>query len=254
MKLLILIIFLVSCSNHFLKSGSRQDKNSYSYTDISGSFRLLRENKVLEKKIVTRNRLTDPKTAQDKVLEKTILVSQIGSIKSRKTRLLTIRPLASEFTVWLEGKKYSSKMQLNPKTKSMKVILDSPESKWQGVHEIKFPKGKYFCFYGQIPECLTHNSLLTLANNNRKNKYDFYIVWEGYPFIQDQLVRIGHNLFTPATLKFDGEIKGQYRYIIEAGEQMMLYHLTKSYEFVKMAWIAQGITVVSAGEEVADDE
>jgi hypothetical protein len=198
--------------------------------------------------------LIDAKGTQAKVLEKTVLVSQIGSIKSKKARLITVRPFASEFTVWLEGQKYTSRMRLNTKNKSLNVTLTSPEKKWQGTSEIQFPKGKYFCFYNQIPECLHFNSLLAQANTHRDLKYDFYMVWDSYPFIQDQLTRVGQSLFAPATLKFDGEINGQFRYIVEVEGQIILYHFTRNFELVKIAWIAQGITIVPPGEEIADDD
>ena len=254
MKLLTLLFLLSSCSTQLLKSEPSQGKTTYSYADVSGSYRLNRESRQIKQKLVTRNQLLDTKGGNAKVLEKTIMVSQIGSIKGSKSRILTVRPVASEFTVWLEGKKYHSRMQLNEKNKSMRLTLDSPDPKWQGQSEVKFPKGKYFCFFSQIPECLYHNYHLTLASENRNKRYDFYVVWDGYPYIQDQLTRVGQSLFAPAILKFDGEINGQFRYIVEVEGQMILYHFTRSYDLVKIAWIAQGITVVPPGEEVDSDD
>ncbi len=254
MKLLALLFLLSSCSSQLLTGEPIQGKTSYSYADVSGSYRLNRESRQIKQKLVTRNQLLDTKGGSSKVLEKTIMVSQIGSIKAKKTRILTVRPVASEFTVWLEGKKYHSRMQLNEKNKSMRLTLDSPETKWQGTSEIKFPKGKYFCFFSQIPECLYHNYHLPHAHENKNKRYDFYVVWDGYPYIQEQLTRVGQSLSAPATLKFDGEINGQFRYIVEVEGQMILYHFTRSYDLVKIAWIAQGITIVPPGEEIESDD
>lgn len=254
MKLLVLLFLLSSCSTQLLRSEPTQGKTTYSFTDVSGSYRLNRESRQIKQKLVTRNQLLDTRGGSAKVLEKTIMVSQIGSIKAKKSRILTVRPVASEFTVWLEGKKYYSRMQLNEKNKSMRLTLDSPEAKWQGQSEIKFPKGKYFCFFSQIPECLYHNYHLTHANENKNKRYDFWVVWDGYPYIQDQLSHVGRSLFAPATLKFEGEINGQFRYIVEVEGQMILYHFTRSYDLIKIAWIAQGITIVPPGEEVESDD
>lgn len=236
------------------KGSPKQGKTTYSYVDVGGSFRFVRESKDIKKKLVTRGQLLDTKGSSSRVLEKSINVSQVGSIKSKDKRLLTVRPLASEFTVWLEGKKYTSRMKINTATKSMRVTLESPEAKWQGTSEIKFPQGKYFCFFNQIPECLYHNYLLNQAVENEGRTFGFYVVWDSWPFIQDQLTRVGKNLFAPASLKFDGEIKGQFRYIVEVEGQMVLYHFTKSFDLVKIAWIAQGITITPPGEEIVDDE
>lgn len=252
MKYLAFLFVVTGCST--FRGEPKQGKTDYSYTDVGGTFKLIRESKTIQQKIVTRHQLLSSTGSSAKVLEKTILVSQVGSVKARKSRLLTVRPLASEFTVWLEGKKYTSRMKLNTKNKSMTVTLDSPEVKWQETSEVKFPKGQYFCFYNQIPECLYHNSLLVQASENRNNKYDFFMVWDGYPYIQDQLTRVGQRLFAPASIKFDGEIQGQFRYSVEVEGQLILYHFTRSFDLVKVAWIAQGITIVPPGEEVQDDE
>lgn len=253
MKFLFLLLLITSCSSPVLTGKPREGKTTYSHVDESGSFDFIRESKVIKKKIVTRNQLIDRKGSGSKLLEKTIMVSQIGSIKSKKSRLLTVRPQASEYSVWLEGKKYISRMQLNPAKKSMKVSLESPEARWQGTSEIAFPKGKYFCFFNQIPECLYHNYLLVKATENQNRRYDFYVIWDSYPFVQDILTKVGNKLFAPASVKFDGEIKGLFRYIVEVEGQAVLYQFTKSFDLVKVAWITQGITIAPPGQEIAEE-
>ncbi|MFP5386779.1 MAG: hypothetical protein ACLGHN_11910 [Bacteriovoracia bacterium] len=253
MRVFLFLFILAGCSGHLFKGKPREGRNTYSYVDASGTYRLARETKQVGQKVVTRNQILDNRGGRPQVLEKSVLVSQIGSIKSGKARLLTVRPVASEFTVWLEGKKYVSKMKLDPKKKVMAVSLDSPEKKWQGAHEVPFPKSKYFCFFNQIPECLYHNYLLTLARENEVQKFDFYLIWDGYPFIQDQLTMVGKNLFTPASVKFDGENKGLFRYIVEVDGQMVLYQFSKSFDLVKAAWIAQGITIAPPGQGIVED-
>ena len=253
MKIIFFLLILSGCSN-LTRGTPSEGKTIYSYVDGSGSYKLIRESKLLKQKIGTRIQLLDTKGGNQRVVEKSILISQIGSIKSRNKRLLTVRPSASEFTVWLEGKKYFSSMKLDPKNKSMKLTLDSPEKRWQGTSQVKFPAGKYFCFYNQLPECLYHNYLLILANENRDQKFDFIVVWDGYPYIQDQLTRVGKNLFASATLKFDGENKGLFRYIVEVEGQMILFQMSKSFDLVKVAWITQGITVAPPGQAIVEEE
>ena len=195
-----------------------------------------------------------PSGGSERVVEKSVTVSQVGSVRDGKGRALVMRPMASEFTVWLEGKKYSSKMQLDTKRKSMRVTLDSPEQKYRGQSEIPFPRGKYFCFFSQIPECLYHNQILIQAHENKKRNFDFYIVWDNYPYVQEQLTNIGKNLFSHASVKYDGEPKGRIRYIIEVEEQVLLYQFTKSFELTGYSWISQGINMVRPGEEVKNEE
>jgi hypothetical protein len=214
----------------------------------------VREVKNLDKKVVVRNQLINTAAGNSKVVEKSITVTEIGSVKEKGKRLLATRPSASEFMVWLEGKRYQVNMRLVPEKKSLRITMESPEKKWQGTKDIPVPKGRLFCFYSQLPECLFHTQLLDIAHTEEKEEFGFYIVWDNYPYVQDQLAGVGANLFSPATVKFDGEIKKRFRYIIEVDGQVILYHFTTSFELEKISWISQGITVVPPGEEVSDIE
>ena len=78
-------------------------------------------------------------------------------------------------------------------------------------------------------------------------------MWDSYPYIQDQLTRVGKSLFAPASVKFDGVIKNHFRYIVEIEGQVLLYQFTKSFDLVKVAWISQGITIAPPGEEIAEE-
>lgn len=253
MKFLFLLLIITACSSLGTDS-PKEGKVTYAYVDPGGSFKLIRESRVIKQKIVTRIQLLDTKGSRERVLEKSVLISQIGSIKSGGKRLLTVRPYASEFTVWLEGKKYFNRMRIDPKNKAMQLTLNSPESKWQGTSLVKFPPAKYFCFYNQLPECLYHNFLLKLSRENPDLKYDFYLIWDGFPYIQDQLLRVGRNLFASASLKFDGENKGLFRYIVEVEGQMIMIQTSKSYDLVKVAWISQGITIAPPGQAIVEEE
>ncbi len=244
----------MSCSSRLFKEKPREGRSAYAYIDESGAFGLIREAKTVNKKIVSRIQILDRKGSGNRLLEKSVMESQMGSIRNNRTRLLTVRPLASEYTVWLEGKKYVSRMKLNAAKKSMTVTLESPESRWGGASDIPFPKGKYFCFYNQIPECLYHNYLLSNAQENENQEFNFYVVWDSYPYVQEMYTNVGANIFAPATLKFDGEINGVFRYIVEIEGQSLFYQFSKSFDLIKMAWVTQGITVAPPGQEIVEDE
>lgn len=249
---LITLLFLATSCSSFQSSGERKPRADFSYTDISGNFVQQREQKLVKNKLVTRNVLKASGTSQ-KTVEKSITVSQLGTIKTKNGRSLTVRPLASEFVVWLEGKRYSSRMQLNPKNKSMLVQLTSPEKDWQGKREIPFPAGKYFCFYSQIPDCLFHNQFLEKAKKS-KTRMAFYLVWDSWPYTKDLLTGINQQLFAPAFLRYEGEEGQNLRYIVDVDGQIILYHFSKSFDLVKIAWIAQGITVVPPGQETPSED
>ncbi len=68
------------------------------------------------------------------------------------------------------------------------------------------------------------------------------------------MAKVGKNLFAPASVKFDGENNGLFRYIVEVEGQEVLYEFTKSYDLVKVVWISQGITIAPPGQEIVEDE
>ncbi|MES2528188.1 MAG: hypothetical protein V4598_13940 [Bdellovibrionota bacterium] len=249
MKSVLIALLLISCSS-LRRSEPPTGKFTYSYTDVSGDFRYQREIKFIKKKLVTRTQIMIPSAGSDRIVEKSVTVSQLGSVKDKNGRALVVRPLASEFTVWLEGKKYTSRMQLDTARKAMRVTLDSPEPKWKGQTSVPFPSGKLFCFFSQIPDCLYHNQVLEKSLAHKSQTYDFYVVWDNYPYVQEQLTNVGKNLFSHASIKYDGEPKGRIRYILDVEDQVLLYQFSKSFELTGYSWISQGINMVRPGEEV----
>lgn len=243
----LLLMLTLACASN--ERGPGNSDRTYSYADVTGSYKIRREVKLIKNKLVTRNQLVQSSGGNQRVLEKSVTVSQLGTVNKQGKRAMVVRPYASEFTVWLEGKKYHSRLQLLPEKKSMSLTLESPERKWQGRSLIPVPKGQRFCFYSQIPDCLYHNQLLKLASSQKSQSFGFYVVWDNYPYVQEILTGVGKNLFSAATIKHDGEIKGRIRYIIEVEGQVILYQFSKNYDFEKMAWISQGITLVPPGEE-----
>ncbi len=140
-------------------------------------------------------------------------------------------------------------MNINLKSKAMTVTSESPEPKWNGTQSIPFPKGKNFCFFSQIPECLYHGHILETALENKAKTFPFYVIWESFPYTSEQYSGVGKTLFSVATIKFDGEIKKLFRYIIEVEGQVMMYQFNRSFELHNISWIPQGITIVPPGQE-----
>jgi len=44
------------------------------------------------------------------------------------------------------------------------------------------------------------------------------------------------------------------RFVVEVDGQSILYHFSKSFDLVRMFWIAQGISVIPPGEDSTDIE
>jgi hypothetical protein len=231
-----------------------EKKLEYLFVDGSGKFLFSREHRLLKNKLISRTQISSNQGSSHRILEKSVTVSQLGTIKNNNHRVLVMRPLGSDFTVWLEGKRYDSKMRLDIPNKKMVIELNSPEEKWKGKTSVPIPKGKQFCFFSQISDCLFHSLLLTKALERKGDVLPFIVVWDGFPYIQDQYASIGAKLFSPATVKYEGEDKKVLRYLVELDGQSILYHFSKSFDLVRMFWIAQGVSIIPPSEDTTDTE
>lgn len=253
MKFIFLLsLIFTSCSSLVSNISPKEKKQQYAFIDGSGRFTFIREHKVVKNKLITRTQITSNLGSTQKPLEKSVLVSQIGTINTGKKRTLIVRPFASDFTVWLEGKRYESKMRLDTKSKSMIVDLESPEAKWKGRQSFPVPKGEHFCFFAQVPDCLFHNQILNRALERKGKFIPFTVIWDGYPYIQDQYSGVGSKLFSVARVKYEGEHKSIRKFLVEVDGQGVLYHFSKSFDLVRIFWIAQGISIIPPSEEITD--
>ena len=64
----------------------------------------------------------------NQLIEKTLSISEVGKIKGKTI----LRPRASDYQVWLEKEKFSSRILLNSKEKRWTLKMESPEKKWNG--------------------------------------------------------------------------------------------------------------------------
>ncbi len=254
MKILVLLYFIASCSQFKSAGDPRKSVNSLSYIDASGKWLMNREYKTVKNKIVSRSVIGPAPAPLNKPLEKSITVSQIGTIKGKKGRRTTVRPFASDYSVWLDGKEYRTWLKLSPSDKSMIVELNSPEKRWQGQSKIAFPRGDQFCFFSQLPECLHFNQLLYQAREVPQRPLPFQLVWDGYPYTQELYTGAGANLFSAAMISFKEEKKGVLHFELEVDGQTLLFQFSKSHDLVRMFWIAQGVSILPPGEEVQDVE
>lgn len=246
MKLLSFLFLIISCSSSGIKVPA-DNTRQYNYQDISGDFRYSREKKTVNKKVV--NRSTIRSMDGTKFFEKSIMVSQPGSVKTPRGRVNTFRPSASDYEVWLDGKLHKSSLRLDVKNKSMRAIVQEA-GKQRRVESFKFPNHQQFCFYNQIPECLAYNGILGAVINSPKVK-EFFVVWDTWPYHQEMLTGVGSDLFMSAQARYEGKDREGHRVIVDIAGQMILYHFSEKFELEKFAWISQGITLLPVGQRIS---
>jgi hypothetical protein len=248
-------LLLVSCSSGAKHAAILKGNNAklFAYRDVSGEFECSREVKFANGKLATRVQVLAETGGTERLLEKTFAVAAVGSVKSQGGRVAAIRPELSQHTVWLEGKKYFSQLKLNTRKRVLEAITDSPEAKWKGTRELKIPKGRIFCFYSQLPECLLLSDLLSTTQKGRR-RASFILVWDSWPYHQEHFTGLKESPFVSASITAESERKADKRYSVEAAGQTISLHFSHDNKFVRMFWTAQGISLLPPGEKQESQE
>lgn len=230
------LIFFLACSSSRNAVLSGSSNKTFILKDRSGEFLYKRDIKIKNGEIATRVTVMSP-TNTSQVAEKTVTVSKIG--KNSKSKIL--RPEISQHSIWYEKEKYFSQLKTNIQKRSLSVLMESPEEKWQGAKQIRYPQGRIFCFFSQIPECVKFYGML---NNDPSSGFSIVVIWDNYPYQVEAYNNIGESPFQSAAFRFESEYKGTFRYKLEMSNQIIFYEFDVNREFDKMYWIAQGITLV----------
>jgi len=249
--ILALLFLLANCSSSpSARIGSAIKKNNgqvYAFRDVSGEFELTREVKFEKGKLATRVQIMSGSGDGERLTEKTFAMASVGSVKTKKGRSVAVRPEISQHTIWLEGKKYFTQLKLNQRRKVMEVIMESPETKWAGKREIKVPRGRIFCFYSQLPECLVASGLLAAAEEKGR-RLNFMMIWDSWPYQQEEFTGLGPNAFAPAVLRAERSEKSARKFNVEVNGQALSLHFSKDSAFVRMFWTSQGISILPPSE------
>ncbi len=253
--LLIFVLILCSCSSTKkaaeIKKDLIQAPEKYSYTDKNGQF-LVRLSSGFNKKtnvFFTKRSLEIPEKDTDNLLETSVTFSDLGSVKKKNI----LRPKISQYNVWFDGKKYFSELKMNQAKKAIDVRMISPESQWNGVKQIKLPSTKsLYCFFSQVIECAKTIGFLAESSKKEEGILYFYLIWEGYPYLNETFTNIPSQLFSKAQLEYDGITKeNERRFNLKVAGQSIFYVVDDKFQMKKMFWVSQGISMVSASAKKA---
>ncbi len=249
--LIITILLTMGCSRLSKKAPQEilsKDSNVFLYTDKNGKYKTIISygQSSKDKSFFVKKILEIPNKDKDNILEQSIVFSEAGNVKGSNI----LRPKLSQYNVWFDGKKYFSEIKINPKQKALEVKMVSPESQWNGTKQFKFPSTKSMsCFFSQIVECVKISGYLEKVKKNPKAKMGLYIIWEGYPYLNETYSDFPSELFSKATIEFDGVSKNKERkFNLQVAGQSIFYSLDENDVFKKMFWVSQGISMVEKNE------
>ncbi|MDD0854457.1 hypothetical protein HBN50_15200 [Halobacteriovorax sp. GB3] len=239
-----LVVLVTACSTSSKDKITNSLAVNYKLTDKSGDFYVTRKRFYKEKsnKFVVKKVLLSDSTKTANVLEKSILVSNLGQLKGKDL----FRPESSYYEVWFDGKKYVSAMKVNVKEKKLEVILNSPEAQWKGRRSYDFPtNSNVFCFYNQVAECLGYSGFLSEAIKKNHGSMKFKLIWNGYPYFQEQYLNIPEGVFQDAEFSYDGKSEdGNFRFSLKTENHVQFYFFDDDLKLKKYFWVAQALSMI----------
>ncbi len=244
--ILILSLFVACGTNPVnIKSQLVKREEAFSFSDKNGSF-LVNIGNGLDKKgkvYYTKRSMKTLNNQKENMLEKSIALSDIGSIKN----VGVLRPKKSQYTVWFDGKKYQSNMTIIPSKRSLELKMKSPEAQWSGSKTITFPKTKSLpCFFTQILECAEVSGFLSQSIKKESGSMNLLVVWEGYPYLNETFTDFPSEAFSPAELEYDGKTKeSERRFNLKVAGQTIVFVVNEENKMTKMFWVTQGISMIS---------
>lgn len=212
--------------------------------DKAGSFFVQRESGLSSDKkyLVSKYRVFPSDSNKQKALEQSILLSRPG-VLGKSQRVL--RPEKSEYRVWFEAKLYQTETSIDVQGRNLVIEMKSPESQWNGVRKFPFPGGTgVFCYFSQLVECAKFTGFIDKAITEKNGKMSFHIIWDGYPYIQEQYDNLNNEPFSSAVLEYDGQTnEGDHRFSLNTSNNIIFYLFNDSYEYAKMFWPSQGFSL-----------
>ena len=242
---LLFCLWMASCASR-LPEKKRPFRVNFDLTDKHGQYLIKWERGHRGRgDVVVKKQILGLSGEGRKVLEKVISISKKGDL-SRKIPFL--RPEISQYTVWFEGKKYFSELKLNEKNRSLDIRLESPEQQWKGRSSVPFPEKKsLYCFFEQLIECIKTTGFIHKAIKKQKGKKRLFVIWNGYPYFQEQYENIPQTVFSKSLFEYDGETpKGEIRFTLSTAGQAIFYFLDSHQELLKKFWVAQGLTMIKS--------
>lgn len=234
-------LVLAACSSAPDRSTAlafKDNQSQYYLSDRSGEFVVMRSVKLKGRKVVVKKEVFSPNEL-NRPLEKTVAVSDLGKIRTGDGVQPSLRPDVAQHTIWYEKKRFFSQLKLNKATKSLDVVMESPEEEWNGARSFPFPKGRVFCFFSQIPECVKAHGLL----DNLEKPSAIQVIWDNFPYHLEMYEKVSGDPFEKGIWAFDKNTSDGHRYGLVLGGQLILFEFDPDKNFKNMFWVVQGISL-----------
>ncbi len=239
------LLLIASCSSSKSTSPTLPDYSiQMRLEDKSGAFEVKRSSGFSPngKTYVSRYKVFPEGRQENKVLEQSTVVSTPGFLKGK---LPVLRPFQSQYKVWFDGSLYQTETKIDIKSRALLISMKSPEKQWQGRSSVPFPGGNgIFCYFSQVVECIRYTGFVDKAIRQKQGRLELTIIWDGYPYIQEQYLNLRNEPFVQAVLEYDGSTKeGDHRFSMSVSGSVIFYLFNENNEYAKIFWPAQGFSL-----------
>lgn len=221
----------------------KPEKKNYLFIDQAGEFLYEREVGFIAQgnQLIVKRQVLPSSGDTSQAFERSIAISNPGRLNQNRI----LRPQVSQYTVWFDGERYFTEIRLNEEKEALDISFNSPEKDWQGKKTVSFPRGSgLYCFFTQVIECALVSDFLEKSMELEDGVMTFHIIWEGYPYVQEQYPGIPNQVFSSATFSYDGRTSDGYlRYALSFAGQTIFYHIDENFKLAKKFWVAQGLTI-----------
>ncbi len=241
---IILFIFILSsCSLNRVNHSTSLEAREVTYKQLEVSGEYITESISgfgKNKEFIKKQKIVSSQN-RSKVFEKNIVISKRKAINSQVTFLV---PYKYEATYYLNNDIYTVTGELDLKKKEIVYNLNSPEYKWLGQKSYQIQDNvKAICFYATIIECGIVSGFISKAIERKNGDMNFHVLWESYPYFQEQYLNMPKEILSQAVLSYDQlDKKGNYRFLLSVGGQSIVYILNKKLDIIGHYWTAQGLS------------
>jgi hypothetical protein len=236
-------------SENNASSAKIYQKGNYALEDASGTFWFEKVLKTKGNKVISLNRITDGSNS-GKVLEQSIAVMEVGTKtsnqKSKPNQLdhrIQVRPSLGQFQIYFDNKKYFSQIKINAQKNLAEVDTTGPNESDNKQEKINLPANPVICFFSQVVECLRIASIVKKARLAPNQEFSFTLLWDSYPFHQNQYPSLDGNIFVNAKFKYETKVNNYFRYQLKINNDEIIYHLTPNDKLQDMFWVSQGLSI-----------
>jgi|GEM_PF-6254104 len=221
---------IASCASHKFDI-KNNEKRTYSYNDVSGSYDLTLHYK--HKKDINFIQKEIKDVSSQEVIETSYVL-----IKSNEKLKFWI-PTASQTVSWLDKKEHFAEYKILPKKKLYSLRSNDLEK----AKAVPFVKSKTVCSFSILPICLEWLLTQNRGSILKGSPVYFAIHWDQYPMTKIIYSYKGITPLMRVKIVLDHNKSGNLSFTIDSPELILSVSTDKRFKVDSLNWVAEGLSL-----------